>query len=265
MSIKKEFPILEFDPDKEAFINPSMLALKYPKLPSHLVVCFFNDVISKLLASNEIFLFTTIKGENDLEIYKFLDREVVIIPGKVGAPLCAAFLDECVALGAKYVMFCGGGGVLRSDLTVGKLIVIDSAIRDEGTSYHYIEPSREIKANQFVVKKIIKYLENKKIDYVLGKTWTTDAFYRETKNKIALRKEEGAILVEMEQSAMIAVSQYREIDYGAIIYGGDDLSSELWDSRRWKDRDEIRYNLTMLCIDIVLTFDKMKDQTREGE
>ncbi len=265
MNIKKEHPILEFDPDKDAYINPSMISSKYPKLPSYLVVCFFNDVITKLLESNEIVLFTTIKGENDLEIYKLKDRDIAIIPGKIGAPLCAAFLDECIALGSKYVMFCGGGGVLRSDLTVGKLIVIDSAIRDEGTSYHYIKPSREIQANQKIVKKITDYLEINKIDYILGKTWTTDAFYRETKSKVALRKEEGAILVEMEQSAMIAVSQFRDIDYGAIIYCGDDLSTEKWDSRRWKERKEIRYDLTMLCMDIVLTFDDNNHQIKEAQ
>ncbi|MBU1093053.1 MAG: nucleoside phosphorylase [Firmicutes bacterium] len=255
MKIKKEFPILEFDPEKDAHINPRNISLKYPKLPSRLVVCFFNDVILKLLEDHEIFLFMTIVGENNLEVYKFFNHDLAIIPGKLGAPACAGFLDECIALGSKYVMFCGGGGVLRSDLTVGKLIVIDSAIRDEGTSYHYVEPKREIQANQKVVHQITQYLKAKNIDYVLGKTWTTDAFYRETKSKIALRKEEGAILVEMEQSAMIAVSQFRGIEYGAIIYSGDDLSTDVWDSRGWKHREDIRYALTMLCVDIVLTFD----------
>lgn len=260
MNIKKKYPILEFDPDQDAFINPSMIASKYPKLPSHLVVCFFNDVIKELLDYNQIFLFTTIRGENDLEVYKMTDLDVAIIPGKIGAPLCAAFLDECIALGSKYIMFCGGGGVLRSDLTVGKLIVIDSAIRDEGMSYHFIKPQREIKANPNVIKQIVSYLDSKKIDYVLGKTWTTDAFYRETKQKIALRKSEGAILVEMEQSAMIAVSQFRNVSYGAIIYGGDDLSNETWDGRGWKDRKEIRYSLTMVCLEIVLSLSQSKEE-----
>lgn len=263
MNIKKEYPILEFDPNQEALINPKQTTSIYPGLPSHLVVCFFKDVISILLEREEIFLLTTIIGENDLEIYQFFNKDVAIIPGKIGAPLCAGFLDECIALGSKYVMFCGGGGVLQSDLTVGKLIVIDSAIRDEGTSYHYIKPSREIKSNPRIVSKITQYLENENIDYILGKTWTTDAFYRETRSKIDLRKEEGAILVEMEQSAMIAVSQFRGIDYGAIIYGGDDLSSEKWDSRNWKHRGEIRYDLTMLCVDLVLTFDPL-DHSMKG-
>ncbi len=262
MRIKKEFPILEFDPTKIAYINPRMTKDSKDALPSHLVVCFFKDAIDYLFEHDEISHLHTLKGENDLEIFKLKDKDVAIIPGKVGAPLCAGFLDECIALGSKHIMFCGGAGVLRADLTVGHLIVIDSAIRDEGTSYHYIKPSREIKANPKVVRLIKKYLKSEKIDYVVGKTWTTDAFYRETKQKIKLRQEEGAILVDMEQSAMIAVSKFRKANYGAILYGGDDLTKDKWDNRDWLTREDIRLGLTRLCVDIVLTFDTL--DSKEG-
>ena len=171
--------------------------------------------------------------------------------------MCAGVLEECIALGSRYVMFCGGGGVLRKDLTVGHLIVIDSAIRDEGTSYHYVEPSREIKTNPKVVSLIENHLKENNIDHIIGKSWTTDAFYRETKAKIELRKNEGALIVEMEQSAMIAVSQFREILYGAIIYGGDDLSQDVWDNRGWTKREDIRLALTRLCVDLVLMFNQI--------
>lgn len=59
----------------------------------------------------------------------------------------------------------------------------------------------------------------KRLDYLFALTWTTDAFYRETKDKIKLRKEEGAVVVEMKQAWLIAVSKHRNIRYGAIIYG----------------------------------------------
>ncbi|QVK18658.1 hypothetical protein KHQ81_02795 [Mycoplasmatota bacterium] len=90
------------------------------------------------------------------------------------------------------------------------------------------------------------------IDYIKGKTWTTDAFYRETKEKIKLRKEEGCVIVEMEQSALLAVSQFRGIEYGAIIYGGDDLSRAVWDNREWQSRTDVRTNLIDICREIVL-------------
>ncbi len=87
--------------------------------------------------------------------------------------------------------------------------------------------------------------------YIKGLVWTTDAIFRETKDKVALRKAEGAKIVEMEQAGCIAVAKFRGFDYGALIYGGDDVSSDIWDDRKWKSRDGTRYNLIMLCKEIV--------------
>ncbi len=56
----------------------------------------------------------------------------------------------------------------------------------------------------------------------------------------------------MEQSALMAVAAYREVDYGAILYGGDDVSKEKWDSRNWRDRGDIRAGLTELAKEILL-------------
>jgi uridine phosphorylase len=150
-------------------------------------------------------------------------------------------------------MFCGGGGALRSDLTLGKFIVVKDAIRDEGLSYHYYAPSRIIEANQIVYHHIEFELNKRHIPHILGRVWTTDAFFRETKSIIELRKNEGALIVEMEQAGMIAVANYRGVSYGAIIYAGDDVSSDVWDSRGWQNRDDIRYHLVELCRDIVLS------------
>ncbi|HEY8364542.1 MAG TPA: nucleoside phosphorylase [Haloplasmataceae bacterium] len=250
--MKKEFPILEFDPTKEAMIEPRRKV--DVKIPNRLVICFFREVIAKLLEKKEILPLVTLSSEtNDIIIYKFVDSECCLVQGILGAPACAGFFEEFIALGVDKAILCGGAGVLKKDVTFGRLVVVESAIRDEGFSYHYIEPSREIQANQEVIKHITNYLDNHHIDYIVGKTWTTDAFYRETKAKIALRKKEGCLIVEMEQAAMFAVSQFRNIQYGAIIYGGDDLTQDKWDPRAWRNRDDIRTSLCKLCKDIVLS------------
>ncbi len=251
--LKQPYPILEFDENKKALIEPTHVLDKHESISSCLVVCFFLDAIDALIKRGDIYLKDTIKGENHVNIYQFKDKDVTLVPGLLGAPACAGFLDNFIAMGAKHIMFCGGGGVLRPDLAVGKFIVIDSAIRDEGLSYHYIKPSRDIKANPHVLKTITSYLDKEKIDYVKGKTWTTDAFYRETKDKILMRKQEGALLVEMEQSAMMAVSEFRGVEYGAIIYSGDDVSKETWDHRGWRQRYDVRLGLTELCVTLVET------------
>lgn len=78
-------------------------------------------------------------------------------------------------------------------------------------------------------------------------TWTTDAIFRETQTRIQNRRAEGAKIVEMEQAGCIAVAQFRGFSYGALIYGGDDVSQEQWDNRGWRRRQSIRYDLIELC------------------
>nr|MCR5458054.1 hypothetical protein [Clostridiales bacterium] len=73
----------------------------------------------------------------------------------------------------------------------------------------------------------------------------------ETADRIELRKKEGAMIVEMEQAGCIAVSQFRKFSYGALIYSGDDLSGEEWDSRKWRSREGVRYDLVQLCSELV--------------
>jgi nucleoside phosphorylase len=97
----------------------------------------------------------------------------------------------------------------------------------------------------------VKYLDTNEISYLRGITWTTDAIFRETSDRIERRKEEGAKIVEMEQAACIAVAQFRGFDYGALIYGGDDVSQEEWSNRAWRSRQGIRYDLVMLCKKLV--------------
>jgi len=251
--LNKRYPIIEWDSAQKALIEPSFVIGKYPPIPKKLIVTFFLDVIEKLKEEDVIKLLFTLRGENTLDIYQYQSEEIAIIHGKLGSPACAGFLDELIALGAQDIIFCGGGGALRKDLSVGKLIVVKDAIRDEGTSYHYIKPSRIIEANPNVYQHIMKKLDEFGVGHMLGRVWTTDAFFRETKEKINLRIQEEALIVEMEQAAMIAVAKHRNVSYGAIIYAGDDVSSETWDSRSWQKREDIRYHLVHLCKSIVST------------
>lgn len=145
---------------------------------------------------SKIVLERIIGGENPIHMYKFVDADVLILLGTVGCPACAGKLDLFNAMGVNKVMFCGGGGVLDKNIEVGQILVVDGAIRDEGFSYHYIEPSRYIYTDKKVTDKIVKYLDEKDISYLRGITWTTDAMFRETEDRIERRKEEGAKIVE---------------------------------------------------------------------
>lgn len=166
--------------------------------------------------------------------------------------MAAGLLEETIAFGCRKFIACGGCGVLEKDITAGNLIVVSGAIRDEGVSHHYLPLDREVTANEVAVNLLVKILSKRGVPYRLGKTWTTDAPYRETPNKIAKRKEDGCLTVEMESAGMLAVAQFRDVILGQVLYGGDDLSGSEWDNCAGQSRDEIRESLFWLCADACL-------------
>ena len=244
-------PILEFDDNPVAKLNPSHYSgdgFDTDKL----VITFFPEVIDKLLDAGDISACKVIPGENPVAVYRFTDTpDVLVTLGQVGCPACAGNLDLFNAMGITKVMFCGGGGVLDSGIEVGRVLVVDGAIRDEGFSYHYIPASRVIYTDEAVTEKIVSELKARGVPHLRGLVWTTDAIFRETADRIALRRREGAKIVEMEQAGCIAVALFRSFAYGALIYGGDDVGGESWSSRSWRSRQGIRYDLVRLCAELV--------------
>ena len=244
---KNDFPVLEFDDTPTAKLNPE--SFPFGRFETdRMVITFFPEIVSRLAKDGLITEERLIPGENPLMVYRFTQRpDVLLTLGQIGCPACAGNLDEFHAMGVTKVMFCGGGGVLDQNIQVGQILVVDGAIRDEGFSYQYVAPSRVIHTDPAVTDQIAAYLGQNNIPYLRGLTWTTDAIFRETPDRISRRKEEGAKIVEMEQAGCIAVAQFRGFDYGALIYGGDDLSGEAWSSRGWNSREGIRHDLVMLC------------------
>src|SRR5260221_911911 len=139
------YPILEFDPTPEAIIEPSKI-MKPRDVPEHAVACFFQDVITQLSQEHTVTVVKHLRSEIGRHPVYELDlqgrRLAVFHPG-VGAPLAAGFLEEMIAIGSRKFIVCGGSGVLRSEIAVGHVLVPTVAVRDEGTSYHYLPPGRE--------------------------------------------------------------------------------------------------------------------------
>jgi uridine phosphorylase len=250
----KEFPILEFDEDRDAFIRPER-QIKPIDISERAVLCFFSDAIKKVLSEYPHKIVGHLSAESmTWPIYEinYNNQPIVLAQAVVGAPMAAGHLEELTAYGCKKYIACGGCGVLQNDIAVGHLIVPVSAVRDEGTSYHYLTPSREVEMDGQVVKIIENILTRNKIPYIKGKTWTTDAFFRETTAKIKRRKEEGCIAVDMEASAFFAVAKYLNVQFGQLFYAGDTLGGNEWDSRKWQHRTDIRERVLKLSIDACL-------------
>ena len=142
--------------------------------------------------------------------------------------------------------------MLRSDLVLGHLIVVDSALRDEGTSHHYMPAGRHVDADPTAVDVLTRLLDERGVAYQTGRVWTTDAPYRETPAKIESRRTEGCIAVEMEAAALAAVAHFRGVPLGHLLYGGDDLSGAAWDNRSWQTQADVRDNLLKLAASAAL-------------
>jgi uridine phosphorylase len=253
--LQNEFPILEFDEDKNAFIRPSNLIEPVNNIPEICVLGFFSEAIDKIISEYPYKIISGYKSEAiNYPLYEldYKGKKIALIQAAVGAPLAAGQIDEISAMGCKKFIACGMCGVLQKDIAVGHLMIPVSAVRDEGTSYHYVKPSREITANERMVQVIENTLLEKKIPYIKVKTWTTDAFYRETSQKIAQRKNEGCVTVEMETSAYIAVSQYNNVEFGQILCSGDSLAGDEWDKRGYVKRTDIREFVLRLTLDVSL-------------
>ena len=253
-NIRQPYPILEFDPTPEAVIEPRRLTAP-TGVPEHCVICFFQEVIEGLQHEGRVREIARQRSEQGGHPVYELDmngkRLAVFHPG-VGAPLAAALLEEVIALGCSKFIACGGAGVLDKDVTAGRIIVPVSAVRDEGTSYHYLPPGREVAPSAEAVAAIERVLDAHHCDYVLGKTWTTDAFYRETPGKVRLRRTEGCLTVEMEAAAFFAVAKFRGVVFGQMLYAGDDVSGPEWDDRRWHGRTSAREALFWLAAESCL-------------
>jgi uridine phosphorylase len=248
------YPILEFDPAHEALIEPSHL-IEPRDVPEHCVICFFQDVLAHVIRERQAHVAVHSRWEDGPHpIYEMVhhDRRLAFFHPGVGGAIAAGLLEEAIAYGCRKFIVCGGCGVLEKDIAVGHLIVVSSAVRDEGVSYHYLPPGREVQAHRSGVAALEATLRQRNVPYLIGKTWTTDAPYRETPCKIAARKSEGCLTVEMEAASLMAVAQFRGVTLGQVLYGGDDLSGGEWDNRAWQSRREIRQNLFWLAADTCL-------------
>lgn len=134
-------------------------------------------------------------------------------------------------MGAENILVFGTCGILDSSIKETSIIIPTSAIRDEGTSYHYAPPTSEIALNHTYRKQFKQFLDAQNISYTEGKVWTTDGIYRETHQKTANRKTQGAIAVDMECSAIAAFANFRKIKHFQFFYSADNLDAETWEPR----------------------------------
>jgi uridine phosphorylase len=137
--------------------------------------------------------------------WKTNGAEYGVIGGTVGAPFAVLVAEELFASGCKALVSISSAGLITKEHSPPFFLLIDKALRDEGTSYHYLPPARFALADASLVNAVERRLVEKSLPLLRGTSWTTDAPFRETKRLIALRRQEGIVSVEMEAAALLAM------------------------------------------------------------
>ncbi len=227
--------LTEFDPTRSAVIDPAAIHAPVEDFPAVTVSCFSRQLFAALLELFEkkriigvVHMATALHPVYEV-IYK--GRRFALFQSYVGEPGCVGVYEDVMAMGSKRLILFGNCGVLDKNIQDCGIIIPTAAIRDEGLSYHYAPASDTIPVNKKYRDLFQEVLKERGIPYVEGVTWTTDAMYRETRDKVARRRKQGAVCVEMECAGMQAVCDFRGTEFFQFLYAGDNLDSAVWDPR----------------------------------
>jgi uridine phosphorylase len=147
----------------------------------------------------------------------------------IGAPYAVMVLETLIAWGAREFLFFGWCGSLLPQVKVGDILLPHSALIDEGTSRHYAEPGETLAyPSPRVQGKLETILNDLKLSYHRCRVWSTDAIFRETRQKVRAHQSRGIGAVEMELSALFTVAKFRGVDIGGVLVVSDELSALQW-------------------------------------
>lgn len=154
----------------------------------------------------------------------------------IGGPVIAAKMEELISWGVEQFISIGTAGSLQAKVGIGDLIICEKAIRDEGTSHHYLPPSKYIHAPRRMTSKLQNLLKKANLPHHVGSTWTTDSFYRQTAEEVQYFQKEGVLTVEMEAAALFAVAHFHQIDLGAMFVISDSHVDLIWEPHLEDDK-----------------------------
>ena len=235
MIIRNEIPILEYDDSSPEVIPPDH-DWTAGKLPEKCLFAFLGDVIHDYAEKYDAkTVETLITVSHDIKIYVLHngDEDICLVQSPIGAAAAAQVLDTLVSCGCTKVIAVGSCGVL-ADLAENAFIVPTKALRAEGTSYHYLPASRYIELDKGPISVIKETFMKLGLPFVTCTTWSTDGFFRETKDMVKYRLEEGCLVVEMECSALAACCRKRGALFGQFLFTADSLANvHAYDAREF--------------------------------
>jgi purine-nucleoside phosphorylase len=142
-----------------------------------------------------------------LDTFMLAGQTVGIVGCAVGAPFAVLIAEQLFASGCRLLVSITSAGQITPAGSTPYFVIIDRALRDEGTSYHYAAPSEYSHADPGLVAMVAEAFKNKGLSVTVGASWTTDAPFRETAEAIAAARSKGVLAVEMEAAALYAFAQ----------------------------------------------------------
>lgn len=224
----------EFDPNPRAVINPADTHSPVPGCPKVAVSCFERHTFQRMVDRLGAVPFASDSMANLEVLYyraSYQGKEITLFNAYVGAAGCVCTVECLFALGVEKLVLFGSCGVLDRSIASCGVIVPTAALRDEGTSCHYAPAGDEIEVNPRYRDQFAAILDRHGCVWTEGKVWTTDAFYRETEDKVRRRREQGCVCVDMECAAVAALAQFRGKEVFQFFHGADSLDGESWDRR----------------------------------
>lgn len=228
----------EFDPDTSDFVGDGKraeIADSGVRLPRRLVMTLLGEVSRAFVADHGFEQATSVNlvtGRVPIWTGEYEGEHIALAEVPVGAPAAVIVLEEAIMHGVEVAVAVGCCGDLTGH-EAGAMLVPVKALRDEGTSFHYLPPGRWVHTNPEVNAACVAAVREANLPAHEVATWTTDALFRETPGKVAARREEGCEVVEMECAGFAAVAQFRGARFGQILFSADSLAGDTHDVRDW--------------------------------
>jgi uridine phosphorylase len=195
--------------------------------PHGVILCFQQDLISNIKKRYRLKKAGGFYG--DFYLLKTTQGEIAVASSfGIGAPAAVVLLEDLAAFGVQHFISIGLAGGLQEGQRPGDLVVPDRALRGEGTSSYYLEPTLFASPSPQIQQGLRHRLEDMNLAYQVGPTWTTDAPYREMRSQVQDYQRQGILAVDMEAAALFAAGQCLEIQIGAAFSIADTLRGLQW-------------------------------------
>ena len=207
--------------------------------PEAVILCYQSSLMAHILEQHQT---TTTEQGSLVKLHSLNETEnrIAVAGGfGIGAPGAIVVLEELIVQGIRRFLSIGTAGSLQRHLTIGDIVVCNRAIRDEGTSHHYLPPDMYAHASPAVTARLVDALQTTGTPHSVGTSWTIDAPYRETIAEVQHYQAEGVLTVEMEAAALFAVAAYRGVEMGSLLTISDTLGDLKWDPHFRSDTTRI--------------------------